>query len=194
MSETSRVGEQRPGGRSARVRAAILEAVFDLIAEVGYDAVSVEEVADRAGVHKTTVYRRWPSKAELVLDATLHFSARTIPIPDTGSLRGDLRALARSVVANIGADTGARRSLSIVAATASSPELAASLHRFWAERLTLTEPIVERAIARGELPVGTDPNAVIEAVVGPLWMRLMLTGEPIDADVADRIVDLVAPA
>ena len=187
-----RVGEQRPGGRAARVRTAVLAAVFELLAEVGYEALSIEEVARRAGVHKTTVYRRWPTKAQLVLDATLVHSEQHIPIPDTGTLQGDLRALARSVAANMTDPHGARRTLSIVAATASSDDLAASMHEFWSRRLALTVPIVERAVARGELSDEVDPILLIEAVVAPLWLRLMLTGEPIDEGVAERIADLVA--
>jgi AcrR family transcriptional regulator len=154
--------------------------------------MSIDDVARRAGVHKTTVYRRWPSKAELVLDATLAFSEQQIPIPDTGTLHGDLAALARSVADNLASPTGARRTLSIVAAVASSEDLAASMHEFWARRLELAVPIVERAVQRGELPPDVDPILVVETVVAPLWLRLLLTGEPIDTDVAERIVDLVA--
>jgi AcrR family transcriptional regulator len=172
----------------------VLEASFELLAEVGYERLSIEEVAVRAGVHKTTVYRRWPTKAELVLDATRVFSEQQIPIPDTGSLLGDLQALARYVVANIGMEPGARRTQSIVAAAASSADLASSMHRFWAERLALTVPIVERAIERGEVPSSSDPNLIIETLIGPIWVRLLLTGETIDNDFADRVAKLVAAA
>lgn len=192
MEETQpRVGERRPGGRAARVRAGVLEATSRLLEDVGYEKLSVEEVAARAGVHKTTVYRRWPTKASLVLDATRVHSAEAIPIPDTGNLAGDLKALARDVVANIGSDPGARRSLSIVAAAAAAEDLATALHTFWAERLALTVPIVDRAIERGELPPSSDANLIVEAVIGPIWIRLLLTGEVIDDNLADRITELV---
>jgi AcrR family transcriptional regulator len=193
-SKQPRVGEQRPGGRAARIRACILEATFELLADVGYERLIIEEVAARAGVHKTTVYRRWPTKAELVLDATRVFSERDIPIPDTGSLSGDLQALARDVAANIGAETGARRTRSIVAAAASSSDLAASMHTFWAERLALTVPIIDRAIEREEIPASSDANLIIETLIGPMWVRLLLTGEIIDNDFADRVAELVATA
>lgn len=188
------MGERRPGGRAARVRASVLDATIELLSDVGYERLTIEAIASRAGVHKTTVYRRWPTKAELVLDATRTISERGIPIPDTRTLRGDLRALARDVVATIGSESGGRRSLSLVAAAASTPELAAAMHRFWAERLIATRPIVERAIARGELPAAADANTIIEALIGPLWIRLLLTGETIDESVADRVADLVAAA
>lgn len=186
-----RVGEQRPGGRAARVRTAVLQATAELLMEVGYDQFTVDEVAARADVHKTTVYRRWPTKAQLITDAVRTHSAENVPIPDTGSVLGDLQALARSVVANIGSEGGSRRSRSIVAAAAHSEELTASMHTFWAERLAVSIPIVERAIERGDLPPDTDPNLIIETVIGPIWLRLLLTGEPITADLAERVAELV---
>ena len=174
------------------MRATVLEATSAVLDERGYERLTVEEIATRAGVHKTTVYRRWPTKALLVEDATLAHAERNIPIPDTGTLLGDLQALGRAVAATIGAEVGARRSRSIVAAAAASSDVAASLNAFWAERLSLTRPIVERAIARGEIPPSTDPNLIVEALVGPLWMRLLLTGEPINSKIADHLATLVA--
>ena len=187
-----RVGDQRPGGRAARVRSAVLAATAELLDEVGYEATTYEEIASRAGVHKTTVYRRWPSKSELVADALDLHSEQRVPVPDTGSLKGDLAALAAAVAANISSPGGARRSTSIVAAAAHSEELADTVHRFMSRRLVLTELVVARAIERGDLPVGTSPRLVIEALVGPIWFRLLLTGEPIDDQFVDPLVALVA--
>ena len=187
-----RVGEQRPGGRAERVRTAVLEATTDILAEVGYDRLSVDEVAARAGVHKTTVYRRWPTKAELIAAAVSVQGQENVPIPDTGTVLGDLGALAPAVVANIGSEGGARQSRSIVAASATSDELATAMHSFWADRMAVSRPVVERAIARGELPADTDATLVIETLVGPIWLRLLLTGEPINDDFADKVALLVA--
>lgn len=187
-----KVGEQRPGGRAERVRSAVMAATAEMLNEVGYEHVTFDEVAARAGVHKTTVYRRWPTKADLVGDAIRMHSAGAVPIPDTGSLAGDLRLLGRQVAANIHTEEGARRSRSIVAAAASSDELAIEVHSFWAHRLELCAPIVERAIARGEIPAGVDVPVVIEAVVGPIWLRLLVTGETIDDEMVDAVADLVA--
>lgn len=186
-----RVGDQRPGGRAERVRSEVLRAAGELLTEVGYDRMSVEAVAVRAGVHKTTVYRRWPTKAELIADAAALHSAEAVPIPDTGTLAGDLQMLAREVVANIGSEAGARRSRSITAAAATSDQLAKAMQGFWAHRLAVSSKIVERAIRRGELPQSADANLIIEAVIGPLWMRLLLTGEPITDEFADHVVHLV---
>ena len=185
-------GNQRPGGRSARTRAAVLGATADLLAEVGYEELTFEAVARRAGVHKTTVYRRWPTKPDLVADAARERSVQLVEVPDTGSLRGDLTALARAVAANIGSEVGSAMTKTLVAAAATSPSVAEVTHAFWAERLRLTGAIVERAIVRGELPADVDANVVIESLVGALYVRLLLTGEPLDGDVADQVAGAVA--
>ncbi|MEL7157161.1 MAG: TetR/AcrR family transcriptional regulator [Actinomycetota bacterium] len=191
-SEHMRVGERRPGGRSARVRADVLRATSGLLEDVGYDELSMEDVAARAGVHKTTVYRRWPTKAELVFDAISEQSAEAVPVPDTGNLVDDLQLLAREVVANIGHPGRGRRSRSLVAAAATSDEVADAMHAFWAQRLAASAAIVERAVERGELPADADPHLIIESLIGPLWVRLLLTGEPITDELADRVAALVA--
>jgi len=185
-------GHQRPGGRSARTRAAVLGATADLLAEVGYEDLTVEAVARRAGVHKTTVYRRWPTKPDLVADAARERSVQLVEVPDTGSLLGDLTDLARAVAANIGSDVGSAMTKTLVAAAATSPSVAEVTHSFWAERLRLTGEIVERAIARGELPQAVDANVVIESLIGALYVRLLLTGEPLGTDVADQVAVAVA--
>jgi AcrR family transcriptional regulator len=184
--------QRRPGGRSARVRAAVLAATVDVLAEVGYEVLSIEDVAGRAGVHKTTIYRRWPTKAELVMDATRERSAQNVAVPDTGTLLGDLTALARAVAANIGSSVGSQMTKNLVAASATSTTVAENTPTFWAERLQLTRVIIERAIARGELPRAIDANLVVETLVAPLFLRLLLTGEPLSKTVADQIARIVA--
>ena len=114
-----------------------------------------------------------------------------MPIPDTGELALDLTMLARAVAANISSVGGARRSRSIVAAAATSDQLADTLHRFMDRRMAQSEPIVQRAIERGEIPAGVDPRAVIEPIVGAIWFRLLLTGEPIDESFVDAVATLV---
>ncbi len=186
-----RVGEQRPGGRASRVRASVLGAAAELLSEVGYEKMSIEDVAVRAGVHKTTVYRRWPTKAELIVDAVRMQSDENVPIPDTGTILGDLQALASAVVANIGSTNGSRQTRAIVAAAATSDELSGAMHLFWADRFAASLPVVERAIERGELPPGSDAKLIIETLIGPIWVRFLLTGEPIEDDFAQRVAEFV---
>ena len=190
--QSPRPVRQRPGGRSARVRAAVLAATLEVLAEMGYDDVSVEAIAARAGVHKTTVYRGWPTKADLVSDAMRERGAHLVPIPDSGNFRDDLIALAQAVANTMRSPADQRMGRNLVAASNSGEALDQRSVSFWAERLRLNSHVVDRAIARGELPEHTDSNLVIETLIGPLFLRLLLTGEPIDADVASAIARLVA--
>ncbi len=182
---------RRPGGRSARVRAAAIEATLAELADKGYSALSLEGVALRAGVHKTTLYRRWGTREELVLDAMLARAGEHISVPDTGSLRQDLLELARTAAANAASPEVAAMARAVVAESPRDGRLATANRRFWSERLELDQVIVERAIARGEATAGTDPRRTIEAVLGPIHLRLLLTGEPIDRSFLEGIVDVV---
>ena len=179
----------RPGGRSARVRWAVLSATAQLLAEGGYDLVEVPEVARRSGVHPTTIYRRWGSKARLVGEALLERSEPLSPTPDTGSLRNDLRHLLRDGAALI--RTPAVRALFqvLLAGTTDAPiEITEARDRFWAVHLVEARAIVDRAVARSELPAGTDPAALIDLVVGPALVRLLLKGQHLDEPEIDEIL------
>jgi AcrR family transcriptional regulator len=186
--------QRRPGGRSARVRAAALAAAMDELAESGYAAVTLEGVARRAGVHKTTLYRRWGTREALVLEAMLEHAGERVPVPDTGSLREDLLALATAAAGTAETPQGEAVVRAVVAAGRHDEALAAANRRFWTERLALDGAIVERAIARGELPPGVDAESVIEAVLGPIYFRLLVTGEPVDGAFIELVVDLVSRA
>jgi AcrR family transcriptional regulator len=183
--------KRRPGGRSARVRAAVLAATVEELAEVGYAKLGLEAVAARAGVNKTTLYRRWGTREALILDAMLERARERVPVRDTGSLRGDLIALARAVVADMRSPVAQALIRTVAGLGASDPAIAEMARSFWEERLRLDGAIVERAIERGEVPEGTDPGGVVEALLGPLYMRLLVTGRPLDAKVVDPVVDLV---
>lgn len=191
MTDEPKAAGRRPGGRSARIRAAALAATLAELADRGYTALSLEGVAQRAGVHKTTLYRRWGSREELVLEAMLERAGEHISVPDTGSLRDDLCELARTAAVNAASPEVAAMARAVAAGAPYDNRLAAANRRFWAARLDLDGSIVERAIARGDVPPGTDPRTVIEAVLGPIHLRLLLTGEPVDRAFLDGIVDVV---
>ena len=179
---------RRPGGRSARVRAAVLRATLDELAAVGYGNLSFESVAHRAGVHKTTLYRHWPGREALVREALLARSEVTVPIPDTGSLRTDLITFAEAVVANITAPDYA----AIVRAVASDARTEGALgdasRGFWRERFQLARIIVLRGVERGEIRADVDPNLLLESLVGPLYLRLLITREPLDDAFIEMLV------
>ena len=173
------------------MRAAAIAATLAELAETGYAALSLESVARRAGVHKTTLYRRWGTREELVLEAMLERAGEHISVPDTGSLRKDLLELARTAAANATTPEVAAMARAVAAQSPHDSALAAANHRFWDERLALDAAIVERAIERGEVAAGTEPRTVIESVLGPIHLRLLLTGEPVDRAFLQAIVDTV---
>jgi len=176
---------RRPGvGRGAKVRAAVLAATLAELTQVGYADLSVEGVAQRAGVHKTTVYRRWPDRQTLVAEALTDSVARDVPVPDTGSLEGDLRTFARSLVGWLTSPPGEAIFATLIAASR-VPEIAPIKRALFEDRFRRHEPLVTRAIARGELPHGTDPAEVIKTVIAPIYLRLLITAEPINAATAD---------
>jgi AcrR family transcriptional regulator len=179
-------GSVRPGGRTARTRAAVLDATLSELAERGWDQASVETIASRAGVHKTTVYRRWGGKDRLVAEALEVAAERRIQVPDNGDVDQDLRALARAVVAILTSRDGAATVRALVAGAQSSPEVGRVVRRFWATRLAHVGPIVDRAVTRGQLPRGTDPDELMRYLAAPLFHRLLVTAEPLTESTADQ--------
>jgi AcrR family transcriptional regulator len=194
MNSRARVAAppRRPGGRSARVRAAALDAAIEQLGEGGYAGLTLENVARRAGVHKTTLYRRWGTREALVLEAMLEHARERVPVPDTGSLRGDLLELARSSVATLTSPPGEAIARAVAGQAASDARLADAACRFWDERLVVDGVIVERAIARGELARETDARTVIEAVLGPIYFRVLASGERVDERFCEAVVELAA--
>lgn len=168
-------------GRGPKVRAAVLAAAIAELAEVGYADLTVEAVATRAGVHKTTVYRRWTDRETLVADALTEHVATDIPIPDTGSAEGDLRALARTLATWLASPVGGAVVTTMV--TAGITELKRD---FIADRVERAAVVVTRAVERGEVPAKTDPESVLKALMAPLYLRLLVTAEPLSDAVADK--------
>jgi AcrR family transcriptional regulator len=180
--EPATPGAARPGGRTARTRERVLAGVAALLLDSGYEALTVDNVAARSGVHRTTVYRRWRDPGGLLAD-TLD-AARDQPWepPDTGSLVGDLTEINRQVVEAL---TG-RPSLTqaLIAASFRSSAAAHALQSFWEDRYARTAVVVHRAVARGEAGAGIDARTVIVATCAPVFHELTLTRTPPPADIA----------
>ncbi|WP_344284002.1 TetR/AcrR family transcriptional regulator, partial [Actinomadura napierensis] len=177
---TTGPGTVRPGGRTARVRAAVREATLAELAGRGYAGFTVEGVASRSGVHKTTLYRRWANADGLIADALDLAAGEPWPVPDTGTLDGDLHALAGLVLTGFTDPEAGPVARAFVQAAAQSPDAARALHRFFARRHEQSAAIVARAIERGEAPAGTDRAEVVRLAVAPLYYRLFVSGEPVD--------------
>lgn len=168
----------------------VLDATVDTLAQSGYSAFSFEDVAARAGVSRTTIYRRWPTKPELVRAALLRYAEDRPNQPDTGTLRGDLLESVRTCFDRQRAarDAGLLRALM---ADFDDPELRA-LARIVRDRARQRGvAAVERAIARGELPAGTDPDVVLDPVVFTVILRAAIFGDAVAPEFGERLVDLV---
>jgi AcrR family transcriptional regulator len=183
-------GRRRTGGRSARVRQAVLQATVQTVAERGADAVNIAEIARQAGVHDTSIYRRWPTKEHLIFDALLDYSVAQLPIPDTGTLRADLLAFA-SLIAGYAATPIGQALLKAMAVTDDDAALAAGRAQFWQFRLDQARAMIDRAITRGELRADTDPALAIELLIAPLHFRLLLSRQPIDERISGQLIDLL---
>jgi AcrR family transcriptional regulator len=172
----------RTGGRSARVREAVLSAVLHELDVNGYAALSVEAVAARAGVNKTTIYRRWPTLDDLLVDALTRWSEDAIPGHDTGNIETDLLTLGRELADQLNGGIGRQIVAVVLTAGLRSPELGEATRRYFDQQAARATPIVTSAIDRGELPPDTDTNALLTTFRAPLFYRMVTTGDPIDDD------------
>ncbi|WP_314409991.1 TetR/AcrR family transcriptional regulator [Streptomyces kroppenstedtii] len=179
-------GTVRPGGRTARVRTAVLRAAGDVLAEQGFAHLDLADVARRAGVGKTTVYRRWGSVTGLVADLLTDMAEQSLPRTETGSVLGDLRANAALVCRTLADPRQGALFRAVIAAAACDARTEETLRRFYDVRVAEWAPCVEEGVARGELPVGTDAGEVVRAVSAPLYYALLTAGVVPDAGAAER--------
>ena len=183
---------RRPGRpRSDEAHAAILQASIDLIREVGYDAVAMDAIAGRAGVGNATLYRRWSSKESLVANALEGIMTRR-EVPDTGTTRGDLRAVMRETV-RMYQDPATTGLLSgLVAAMARSPRIATAVRTGFVQvRRDTVRTVIRRGIDRGDLHKTLDVELALDLLNGPFLLRSLLTADAVNETVSDRIVDML---
>ena len=183
---------RRPRGRprDRRVDRSVLDAALALLAERGPDALTIEAVAARAGVARTTVYRRWHGKHELVLAVLEDVAARLMPAPNLGDTRADLVAIVETAIRALG-DTDVR---SIIAALVSELAYNAALAKRFRRRLLdlrrdELRNVLERGIARGELHAEVDIDAAPDLLIGPVYYRMLLAGQQPGAHYPERIVN-----
>src|SRR3954452_709845 len=165
------------------------------LAEVGYGRLSIEAVARRAGVGKTAIYRRWNNKLEMVLEIVTKVAGRKMPMPDTGSLRGDIEILLRIITVALEHRLASQIIPDLLAEAARNPKIAETLHttmRGYAGELGTH--LVGRAVERGELPPGTDTDTGVDLLLGPLYWRLPVARGPVDEAYLDRMTEAVIAA
>ena len=193
--ESEETDRPRPGRpRSGEAHAAILQASLELIREVGFDALAMDAIAARAGVGKTTVYRRWKSKELLVVEA-IDAIVRAVPDPDTGSTEGDLMVL-MSATLRMYADPATAALLSgLVAAMVRSEPIAQAVRGgFVGMRREAMRRALRRGVERGELRAETDLELALDLLSGPMLWRYLIGGEAVDEGLARGTVDAVLRA
>jgi len=192
MREPNADTSRRPGRpRSERARRAILQAAADLLLDEGTAHVSMDTVAERAGVSKATIYRWWPSKERLALDALLEWTGTDSAPRDTGTLRGDLLALVRPWVREIRRRPFARVIGALLTEAQSDPAFAEDYRRHFVEqRRAPMRAAFERAIARGEVPADLDVEVALDLIYGPVYHRLLHGHAPLTDRFAASVIDL----
>jgi AcrR family transcriptional regulator len=185
-------GAQRGRPRSQEADRAILTAAVELLAERGLAAMSIEEVAARAGVGKTTIYRRWPSKGLLALDAFVASFREQQPLVDTGTLRGDLLAALHAWVRAVTQTPMGSMLTGLIAEAQHDTELRGA----WRDRVleplrTQHRIMLDRAIARGEIPPGVDREVILDLFFGAAEHRLLLGHLPMSDDFIADVVDVI---
>jgi AcrR family transcriptional regulator len=179
---------------SAATDTKILDATRELLVAHGVQGLTVEGVAARAGVAKTTIYRRYRSKYELALAVLLHMVNEVVAVPDLGDTRAELTAFVAGAVRVLGSTLMGRVMQGLVSDLAADPELAAAFReQIVGARLAEVRRLVDRGIERGDIRSGVDYELVHDLLFGPVYYRLLLSGAPLDPELADRIVGAVLP-
>jgi AcrR family transcriptional regulator len=186
--------ERRPGRpRDARADETIMKASVEVLADKGPSGFTVDEVAARAGCGKATIYRRWPSRANLLLD-TAHRMGLEPDLVDTGSARDDLVALMSQLGTKLRETPAGRIMPAVIAEASVNPEMRAVLGAFVRDRRQRPRAVVIRGIERGQLRPDTDVELLLDLLGGTVFYRELVSGEPADEEFVGRLLDVVLAA
>jgi AcrR family transcriptional regulator len=174
--------------RVQRSKEAVLKATFQLLTETGLGGLSVDEVSKRSGVAKTTIYRHWPSREALLLDACSKMGPK-LDLPDTGTLKGDIGELAAGIAERLRSKRFSSVLPSVIDAAERNSEIAAVHARLHAGIMAPLYSVIERARERGELPRNCVASELVATVVGPLFYRRWFSREPLDERFVKAVVD-----
>lgn len=166
--------KRRTGGRTAQNSQRIFDATMEMLLHKGYNALNFQDLAVAAGVNRATLYRRWPERSALVLDAVQARVNTSIPVPDTGSFIGDMELALHQLAAFLMNPIG-RAILAIAIEQGNAEEILVRRKQFWANRYIAFHPVFDRAIARGELPPDLDREALMGAAAGAIYFRYLVT-------------------
>ncbi|GGX47605.1 TetR/AcrR family transcriptional regulator [Streptomyces noursei] len=180
--------------RNEHVRQAILDGALRLLASAQGSPVTVEAIAREAGVGKQTIYRWWPSKGAVLLEALTDRAEEAAPSPDTGSLHSDLRAVIAATFGGAQDPSTAPALHTLVREAARDPHLAELMQAFTGTRRAVLREVLTRGRERGELPAGRDLDLMVDQVYGVFWYRFLLGHAPLTEEIADLLTDsLIAP-
>jgi AcrR family transcriptional regulator len=191
VAPTTESPTRSPGRpRDPAIDDAILDATLVVLADDGYAGLTMDRVAAAAGVSKATIYRRWPTRRDVLLAAVDHLSS-SVPTPDTGTLRGDLTTIAHGLTAVFAAPSTGPLVAALVGQAARDADLADALRTgFLAARRAAALDALRAAKARGEV-CDINLEVAVDLLAAPFYYRLLVTGAPIDRDLADQVVDAV---
>lgn len=197
-SSASPARRRAPAGAAVmqpQVTAAITDAAFAELAEVGYGKLSMEAVARRAGVSKPTLYRRWPTKEQLVIALVAQVAVAAAQTPDTGTLRGDLLAFLNTTIAGVSHPLARRIIPDLLAEGVRNPTLAGALQtEIGASRRALVADLLRRAVARGELPADLDIELALDFTVAPVIWRIFTGGDLAAPGYPERLTEMLVAA
>lgn len=185
--EIVRPGTGRAEEQVLRSKETVLQATFQLLTETGLSGVSVDEVSKRSGIAKTTIYRHWPSRAALLLDACSKLGAK-FDTADTGSVTGDVMEIVSAIVARLRSSNFSSILPSIIDAAERDSQFASLYSNIHAETLAPLVAVIERAKRRGELPRNCVPSELVASVLGPLFYRRWFSREPLDERYVEGVV------
>jgi AcrR family transcriptional regulator len=192
--------DAKPGRpRDSDVDRRILDAARQALLSAGYPGLAIDEVAQQAGVAKTTLYRRWPTKDHLAIAVYADMLDREVPVADTSDVRADLTAYLKQIAAALhvvrragrpanDTDPSAGIVAELVAAAARHGDVGEAMRELYRRRIRLAIELVERATHRGELRAGTDPVLLLDQLAGALYYRVLITGAPVDDTYLERLV------
>ena len=179
---------RRTGGRSARIRETVLSAALQALEANGVGGLTISEIARRSGVHATSIHRRWGTLENVLFEAVLTYSQQTLPIPDTGSVRGDFIAFARLMANYLETPLG-KTVMRTMASAQDHSERANTRAEVLRVRFETASVMAARGIERGEIRAGIEPKFAQELLVAPIYLRRLVTREPIDDGFIERVVD-----
>ncbi len=178
--------QSRPGGRSADVKRRVFGAIQNALEQQDWGSLAIGDIAELAGVNKTTIYRRWSNKEGLIADLLDNIADSHPPPPDCGDITEDLTIIGEYLAEMFNTPFG--RSIVVAVVGSSEEDLGEAARRYWTQLLDKLAWVVRRAMDRGQLKPETRPSELVESIFGPIYLRILFNRQPIDREAIRQIV------